>query len=74
MTIAHPENFVEPTQNVTFGRPRDRGVEGGPDCTQMFKRPITALNQEFQAHDSLIQALALHYHFGTKHPFHDGNG
>jgi Fic family protein len=32
------------------------------------------LNQEFRGHDPLIQALALHYHLGAMHPFHDGNG
>lgn len=28
----------------------------------------------FRGHDSLIQALALHYHFAAIHPFLDGNG
>lgn len=28
----------------------------------------------FREHDSLIQALALHYHFAAMHPFLDGNG
>jgi hypothetical protein len=35
---------------------------------------LSALNQEFRAHDPLIQAFALHYHFGAMHPFQDGNG
>jgi Fic family protein len=60
--------------NVTFGRPRHRGVEGGADCQVAFKRLCGALNQEFRGHDPLIQALALHYHLGAMHPFHDGNG
>jgi len=61
-------------QNVTFGRPRHRGVEGGADCEQALDRLLAALNQEFRSHDRLIQALALHYHFGAMHPFYDGNG
>ena len=61
-------------QNVVFGRPRHRGVEGGPDCEQAVKRLMGAVNQEFGGHDQLIQALALHYHLGAMHPFRDGNG
>jgi Fic family protein len=61
-------------QNVTFGRPLHRGVEGGQECEQALRRLLGALNQEFVSHDSLIQALALHYHFGAMHPFLDGNG
>src|SRR6266851_8161782 len=61
-------------QNVTFGRPKHRGVEGGPDCERAIRRFIGAINQEFQSHDPLVQALALHYHFGAMHPFRDGNG
>ncbi|MGB7098618.1 MAG: Fic family protein [Xanthobacteraceae bacterium] len=60
--------------NVTFGRPRHRGVEGGTEAHTAFKRLIGAVNQEFQGHDLLIQSLALHYHVGAMHPFDDGNG
>jgi Fic family protein len=61
-------------QNVTFGRPRHRGVEGGVECERALARLVGAFNQEFRNHDSLVQALALHYHFGAMHPFYDGNG
>ena len=61
-------------QNVTFGRPRHRGVEGGSECSGAVRHLIEALNQGFRAHDPLVQALALHYHLGAMHPFHDGNG
>jgi hypothetical protein len=61
-------------QNVVFGRPRHRGADGGSVCAQAFDRLCAALNNEFRAHDPLIQALALHYHLGAMHPFHDGNG
>ena len=60
--------------NVSFGRPRHRGVEGGPECSSAMRQLIGALNQEFRGHDPLVQALALHYHIGAMHPFHDGNG
>jgi Fic family protein len=61
-------------QNVTFGRPRHRGASGGTECVTTFKRLCGAINQEFQAHDGLIQALAAHYHLGAIHPYQDGNG
>ena len=61
-------------QNVVFGRPRHRGVEGGPECERAVKGLMGAVNQEFRGHDQLVQALALHYHLGAMHPFHDGNG
>lgn len=61
-------------QNVVFGRPRHRGVEGGSECEKALERLIDALNHEFRAHDPLIQALAFHYHIGAMHPFQDGNG
>jgi len=28
----------------------------------------------YRGHDPLIQALAMHYHFASMHPFLDGNG
>ena len=61
-------------QNVTFGRPRHRGVEGGKECREAFVSLCGALNQEFRGHDPFIQALALHYQLGAMHPFLDGNG
>jgi len=61
-------------QNVTFGRPRHRGCEGGNECEEALRRLIGALNQEFQSHDKLVQALTFHYHLAAMHPFVDGNG
>jgi Fic family protein len=61
-------------QNVTFGAPRHRGSEGGEQCETAFHELCRALQQEFKEHDSLLQALALHYHFAAMHPFLDGNG
>ncbi len=61
-------------QNVTFGHPRHRGVEGGRDCEVALQQLLSAASREFELHDSLIQALALHYHIGAMHPFLDGNG
>lgn len=60
--------------NVTFGRPRHRGVEDGAECQKAFDALCRAVNQEIRNHDPLIQALALHYHLGAMHPFPDGNG
>jgi Fic family protein len=60
--------------NVTFGLPPHRGCEGGKDCEGAFEKLGLALQREFQEHDQLIQALALHFHFAVMHPFLDGNG
>ncbi len=60
--------------NVTFGVPSHRGAEGGEECETAFAGLCRAVQQEFQRHDPLIQALALHYHFAAMHPFLDGNG
>lgn len=60
--------------NVTFGVPPHRGAEGGAECEAAFDGLCKAVQQEYQQHDSLIQALALHYHFAAMHPFLDGNG
>lgn len=60
--------------NVVFGRPRHRGVEGGIECLKALKMLTEAVSGEFRRHDPLIQALALHFHLGALHPFHDGNG
>jgi Fic family protein len=61
-------------ENVTFGRPRHRGADGGAECSSIFKRLCEAVTREFRDHDGLIQALALHYHLGAIHPYQDGNG
>ncbi len=61
-------------QNVVFGVPRHRGVEGGEECEQAFRGLTEAVQGPFQGHDPLIQALALHYHFAAMHPFLAGNG
>lgn len=60
--------------NMTFGVPPHRGADGGEECETAFNGLCRAAQQEFQRHDSLIQALALHYHFAAMHPFLDGNG
>ena len=62
------------SQNVTFGTPRCRGVEGGDDCQSAFGDLCEAIVGEFQGHDRIIQAIAAHYHIGAMHPFEDGNG
>lgn len=69
-----PGRLRERDQNVNFGFPRHRGAEGGEECEQAFDRLTHAIQREFQEHDLLIQALALHYHFAAIHPFLDGNG
>jgi Fic family protein len=61
-------------QNVTFGTPRHRGVEGGEECEIALGQLCQAAQTPFRDHDPLIQALALHYHFAAMHPFLDGNG
>jgi Fic family protein len=61
-------------QNVTFGTPRHRGVEGGAACTEALRGLALALRTGFRGHDPLVQALALHYHCAAMHPFLDGNG
>lgn len=69
-----PGRMRGPDQNVTFGQPRHRGAVGGEECRAAFSALCDALRGEFREHDSLIQALALHYHLGAMHPFLDGNG
>ena len=63
-----------PDQNVTFGSPRHRGVEGGHECAEALRQLGEAARTVFKEHDPLIQALALHYHLAAMHPFLDGNG
>ncbi|PIQ82279.1 MAG: hypothetical protein COV76_04465 [Candidatus Omnitrophica bacterium CG11_big_fil_rev_8_21_14_0_20_64_10] len=61
-------------QNVNFGQPRHRGVEGGEECLQAFSGFIEVLQRQYRDHDPIIQALAAHYHLAAMHPFLDGNG
>ncbi len=61
-------------ENVSFGTPRHRGAEGGSECSKVFNSFCTAIQKEFSSHDPLIQALAVHYHIASMHPFLDGNG
>lgn len=69
-----PGRVRERDQNVTFGAPRHRGCEGGAECTEAVRGLVEAVRTVFREHDSLIRALALHYHFAAMHPFLDGNG
>lgn len=61
-------------ENVTFGAPRHRGVEGGDECAAAVRLLAEAVRTEFRAHDPIVRALALHYHVAALHPFLDGNG
>ena len=61
-------------QNVVFGLPRHRGVEGGTVCEETFADFTRAMQQEYQEHDPIVQAIAAHYHLAAMHPFLDGNG
>ena len=61
-------------QNVNFGVPRHRGVEGGEECERAFEAFTVALQHEYRKHDPIIQALAAHDHLAAMHPFLDGNG
>jgi len=61
-------------ENVTFGHPRRRGVEGGRECMVALVSLSNAIQGEYRNHDPLIRALASHYHLGAIHPFTDGNG
>jgi Fic family protein len=69
-----PGQIRSSDQNVTFGSPRHRGVEGGRPCEQAFSRFAESLEQEMTEHDPLLRALAAHYHFASMHPFLDGIG
>jgi Fic family protein len=69
-----PGETRKPDVNVTFGSPRHRGVDGGKECEQAFAKLCSALSGEFNRHEPLVKALALHYHFASMHPFVDGNG
>lgn len=69
-----PGRIRQRDQNVSFGLPPHRGAEGGEECERAFAGLSHAILHEFRGHDLLIQALAMHYHFGAMHPFLDGNG
>lgn len=69
-----PGELRKEDQNVTLGSPRHRGVEGGPECENVFNTLCDVVSSVFPKYDPLIQALALHYHFSVMHPFLDGNG
>ena len=61
-------------ENVIFGSPRHRGVNGGEECEREFNAYCAAIQGEFQEHEPLVRALAAHYHLAAMHPFLDGNG
>jgi Fic family protein len=63
-----------PDQNVSFGNPKHRGALGGKECEKSFNQLIKEVQTTFKDHDPLIQALAVHYHIASIHPFLDGNG
>lgn len=69
-----PGRLRNEDENVTFGQPRHRGVDGGKDCETAVSELANAIRTEYPNHDPLIQALAVHYHFAAMHPFLDGNG
>ena len=69
-----PGQLRQRDQNVNFGVPRHRGVEGGDECQQAFDQFTRAMGREFRDHDPLVQAVAAHYHLAAMHPFADGNG
>jgi Fic family protein len=69
-----PGELRSKDQNVVFGLPQHRGVNGGADCREAFDLLCRAVEREYGDHDVLIQALSLHYHLGAMHPFLDGNG
>lgn len=69
-----PGRYRGDSQNVVFGTPQHRGAEGGDECQLAIMNLVQAIKGEFREHDSLIQALAIHYHLGAMHPFLDGNG
>lgn len=69
-----PGQFRGPDQDVTFGAPRHRGVDGGDSCVAALCELLSAISSDFHGHDPLVQALALHYHIAAMHPFLDGHG
>ncbi|MEO8677702.1 MAG: Fic family protein [Vicinamibacterales bacterium] len=69
-----PGQLRKADENVTFGAPRHRGVDGGDACADALRGLTEAARTIFRDHDPLVQALALHYHVAAMHPFLDGNG
>jgi len=69
-----PGQVRERDQNVHFGVPRHRGVEGGDECAKAFDEFASALQHEYRDHDPILQAIAAHYHLAAMHPYLDGNG
>ena len=69
-----PGHLRQRDENVTFGAPRHRGVEGGEDCANAVHSLTEAARTVFRDHDPLVRALAMHYHVAAMHPFLDGNG
>ena len=69
-----PGRLRQRDENVTFGAPRHRGVEGGDDCAEALRLLTDAARTVYRDHDPLIRALAMHYHVAAMHPFLDGNG
>jgi Fic family protein len=69
-----PATLRKAGENVTFGVPRHRGCEGGDECAAIFTLFAGSISHEFKGHDTIIQALAAHYHLAAMHPFLDGNG
>lgn len=61
-------------QNVNFGTPRHRGVQGGDECAKALSELVHAIQHQYRDHDPLLQAIAAHYHLAAMHPFLDGNG
>ena len=69
-----PGKLRKENQNVQFGLPRHRGVEGGKECDRAFQQFSEAIQKEYRDYDPILQALAAHYHLAAMHPFFDGNG
>ncbi len=69
-----PGRIRRQDQNVNFGNPRHRGVEGGKECEVVFAEFAQMLQRQYPEHDAILQALAAHYHLAAMHPFLDGNG
>ena len=69
-----PGQLRQRDENVQFGAPRHRGVEGGDECAKAIRLLAEAARTVFRDHDPLVRALAMHYHVAAMHPFLDGNG
>jgi len=69
-----PGKLRDRDENVNFGSPRHRGVDGGSECSRVFAELVHAIGRDFRDHDPLVGALAAHYHLAAMHPFLDGNG